>query len=750
MGGFVMDMVKELNALGEYFLAGYVKDEDASLLDRCANGLIECLVGTDLRIDPQMDFAPVGSLFRQDGDVCCYPFYNGLLNLIDDLVEKKIGACRSSEAGKALTIALRSFRQANAGDVCGITPEIRDDIPINMENFSGCFARWMGHATIDYETLLTKGLPCIKKSIEESRGQIEDDSETAAGEHSLLDALERIYDAILALIRRYIGALENLIKSDIRDEVKKRAQKLHASFGQILAGPPRNFIEALHFYHFFTALDGYDNAGRIDQNLYPFYQKSMERGEITQDETVRLFAEMFNIWAPQDFWNMAIAGSRTDGSSAANDLTEIILEARRLVNHPKPGLSFCLNASTPQKYIDRAIDTLAAGLGHPAFYNDELYIKGFLDMGYPLEDAVRYSFGGCSETHIPGCSAARDAIFNILTAVECVIYGCFPEIKDGKMALSDTAADFTTFEGFMAQYKAVLEQMVDNFVSMRNDGQQRIAKFQPALMRSLFVGDCIQRRSSQSESGARYNHGMVDVYGIANVADSLYTVKELVFTQKVVTLDQLKKALADNFEGHREVLRMCTNLPKYGNDLSCVDDIAKMVFDHVFSYIRTKTLWKGGCYYGFCASAPGNHVRFGRITGATPDGRLAGTPLSSSIGPSAGNDVSGPTAMLASSAKPDMSLAIGTPVVNISLSPDFLNKDKRGLLVSLIRSYFSMGGMQLQFNMIDSETLLDAKKDPKKHRNLIVRVAGYSARFVNLPDDMQDEIIRRTVHVASV
>ena len=738
-----------LIAAGEHFLAGYTKDKNASLMERCAGGTIQCLLNTELHIDGQTDFAPTDSLFIKENDTCCYLMYNGMIWTNDNFAEKKIEGLQDPEAKEALISAYEFLKESRSGDRHSVISEARDDIPVNMRNFVGGFFTWMGHATIDYETLLSKGLPFIQKSIADSRAKINDSSQTAQDERDFLGALERVYEAIRALIGRYAEELSALMKSDITNEEKNRMAGLLGSFQRMLEGPPQNFIQAIHFYHFFTALDGYDNAGRIDRNLYPFYKISLERGEITKTEAVRLFAQMFGIWARRNFWNMAVAGSKTDGTSAANDLTEIILEARRLVDHPKPGLSFCLNKSTPQKYIDCAVETLAAGQGHPAFYNDELYIKGFLDMGYPAEDAARYSFGGCSETHIPGCSAARDCIFNILTAVECVIYGCFPEIKDGKMVLSDASADLRSFDGFFAQYKAVCESMVDNYVYLRNDTQMRMAKYFPALMRSLFVGDCIGRRSSHMESGARYNHGLIDVYGLANAADSLYTIRELVYTRKAVTLGQLKKAMSDNFEGYGELLRMCENLPKYGNDLPCVDDIAKSVFTHVFAYIRTKTLWKGGRYYGFCASAPGNHVFFGRVTGATPDGRLAGTPLSSSIGPSAGSDISGPTAMLASSAKPDMSLCIGTPVVNLSLSPEFLKEENRAVLVSLIRSYFGMGGMQLQFNMIESETLIDAKKNPDSHKNLLVRVAGYSARFVELDGDLQDEIIQRTVHAVS-
>ena len=283
-------------------------------------------------------------------------------------------------------------------------------------------------------------------------------------------------------------------------------------------------------------------------------------------------------------------------------------------------------------------------------------------------------------------------------------------------------------------------------MEIRNETQKEVAYRSPVFIRSLFIQDCIQRRSMQSESGARYNHGMVDVYGIANVVDSLYAIKKFVYTRQIITLPEFAAILRQNFEGNHEFLLKCKKLPKYGNEISEVDELGKKVFDHVFAYIRTKQLWKGGCYYGFCASAPGNHIGFGHTTGATPDGRLAGMPLASSVGPSSGNDTSGPTAMLKSASTPDLSLAIGTPVLNLSLSPEYLKPDNRNILISLIKTYFMMGGMQLQLNLTDAVTLKEAQKNPEQHKNLIVRVAGYSARFVDLNSDIQNDLIQRTVH----
>lgn len=743
-----MSMADELLAYGEYFLAGYVKNFDASPWDRCAEGIITSIRHAEFKINLQMDFAPASSVYCA-GSASCHAGFNGYGINVENFY-KRVEAAKTPELKKAMLTALEIYKRdsmhGRTGKLYGEFEKTVKDIPVNAGNFFSYFSDWQGHATVDYKTLLEKGLPFIKKSIEKSRQGIAADSTAYVREHHFLDTMERLYDAVVHLIERFTDELKRLCGTDIDGGEKKRAERLVHCFNRMLEGPPKNFFQALQFYHFYTALDAFDNAGRIDANLAPFYCASEMRGETTYEEAVRLLSQVFGIWGGMDLWNMAVAGRDANGQSIANELTLAVLDARKTLKTPKPGLSFCLNDSTPDSFVFRAFDSLAEGTGHPAFYNDNLYVNTLIEMGYPAEDAAGYAFGGCSETHIPGCGAARDSFFNMATALECALHGYFPAMESGKLTVKPLRTKIDSFENFFAHYKKILESMIDAFVEIRNETQKEVSLRCPAMIRSLFINDCIAQKISQSEGGARYSHGLIDVYGTATVADSLYAVDELVFKKRAVSLQELAAILKRNYEGEKDFLHMCLSLPKYGNDDSKADKFAKEVFDHAFGYIKTKTLWNGGCYYGFCASAPGSHVIFGRTTGATPDGRLAGESLSNSAGPTAGCDVSGPTALLKSVTAPRLSLAAGTPVVNLSLSPENLKHEFRPALLSLLKSFFSMGGMQLQFNFTDAKTLIEAQKNPRLYQSLIVRVAGYSARFADLDADLQDELIKRTVH----
>jgi pyruvate-formate lyase len=230
------------------------------------------------------------------------------------------------------------------------------------------------------------------------------------------------------------------------------------------------------------------------------------------------------------------------------------------------------------------------------------------------------------------------------------------------------------------------------------------------------------------------------------VANSLLAIRKLVYEDRSVTMSQLVEALRSNFEGTEGLRSRCLQLPKYGNDQEDVDALAADVADHVFSHTLQQRIWNGDGYYAFCASGGGMHIAFGKTTGATPDGRLAGTPLANSMGAMQGTDTNGPSALLNSVAKLPLWKCVGTPVVNFSVQPQLLKCGQRQALVTLIQTFFRLGGMQLQINTVDKDTLREAMKHPEAHSSLIVRVSGYSARFTDLPVALQEEIISRTVH----
>jgi formate C-acetyltransferase len=389
-----------------------------------------------------------------------------------------------------------------------------------------------------------------------------------------------------------------------------------------------------------------------------------------------------------------------------------------------------------------AFETLLRGQGQPAIYNDDLYVRTLEGMGVLGPDAAEFVFGGCSETHIAGKSSIRDGFVSVVDPLLKTL-GVGPAFEDGLHV--SPREDPGDFGAFLDAYKRNVRGLIDEHVARRNATQRYVAKYQPALVRSIFVSGCIEKGMSHSEGGALYNHGMIDVYGIPNVANSLYVIKRLVYEDQELSLDTLRDALTGNWGGYGDVRLLCLRQARYGNDVDEVDWLACEISDHIFSYIQEHKIWNGGIFYGFCASAPGQHVTLGQQAGATPDGRLAGRPLANSMGPAQGTDGRGPTAALNSVSKLDLSMAIGTPVVNLSFERRTF-RERGDAMIALVRTFFEKGGMQLQFNVVDRKTLTDALEHPEEYGDLIVRVSGYSACFSRLPRAIQEEIVERTVH----
>jgi len=334
-----------------------------------------------------------------------------------------------------------------------------------------------------------------------------------------------------------------------------------------------------------------------------------------------------------------------------------------------------------------------------------------------------------------------------MTLCRCTMYNGRVSYDGALFGVETGALDnLTTFDAFFSAYQRQAEYLIATFVRIRNTVQKIMARVQPALVRSIFIDGCFASGRSNSAGGATYDYGMIDLYGLPNVVNSLYAIRRLVYEEQRVSLTTFASALSQNFQGFESLRRQCLQLPKYGNDIAAVDEIASKVGEHVFDYVLQQRNWQGNGYYAFCASGPGQHMFYGKTTGATPDGRLAGTPLANSMGAMAGTDLHGPTALLRSVAKLPLWKCVGSPVVNISISPQLFNRDHRSTVPSLIKTYFHLGGMQLQITIVDKQTLIDAIEHPEHHRALIVRVSGYAARFTELSADFQQEILSRTIH----
>jgi len=727
----------ELEAMQEYFTLGHMLCESDDPMIKYAHGLKELYLKCDLCATPERGFAPARSLYLKDPTF--YPHFNGMImfagwnadRLIREHPERERSVRELQEYWKTYDVRVA---------VHASLPE-EDRALDNPSHGQEFFNTWQGHATLNYARILEEGFVGYRQRIRDKAAANPPADQEA---HRFLHAISIVIDGLEALIQRYVDYYDQLLASDGNE--LEATRRLRDAFEQMLAGPPRSFFEAMQFVHFFNAVDGYDNVGRLDQYLLPFYRHDLRQGTTTTQEAQSWFTELLTIWGEHTLWQIVLGGLNAEGDDVSNELTLLIMAARHCLGKTNPQLSLRVSEKTPDEVLTKALELLGDNVAQPALYNEERYTAGLERIGIPHEDAVEFVLGGCTETHIAGKAAIRDMMVNSLMAVEMVLHN--GHIANGNRLGLETGdpCSFGSFDAFLDAYKRQVEWIIDRFVKIRNETQRMTAELQPALIRSIFIEDCIDRGRSQSESGARYNYGMLSVYGIPNIANSLFAIRKLVFEEQAVSMEDLVTALKCNFEGHEAVRRSCLEQAKYGNDCDEVDLLAREVASHTYSHVETHRLWNGDIYYGFCASSPGWHVMAGRKTGATPDGRLAGTALGNSMGPVQGTDTQGILSMFNSVTKLDLEQIIGTPVINVSLGKMLFLPENRSRIIALIRTYFKKGGMQMQVSVLDEDVLRSAVKEPGKHRDLFVRVSGFCARFVDLGRALQEDVISRTVH----
>ena len=505
-------------------------------------------------------------------------------------------------------------------------------------------------------------------------------------------------------------------------------ERLLAALSRVPFQPALTFYEAMVAYNFVYYLDDCDNPGRIDAVLWPYYKAEPDR-----EASIALLSEFADNVSANAGWSAAIGGSHADGSPAYQEMTEIVLAATH--GRYRPTLELRVRPDMPDSLWEAAFDSLASGNGQPAFYNEAQYLTGLREseLGLTEEDLIMWSGGGCTETMIHGCSnvGSLDAGFNL------------------PLVLADTlrrmlAEDSVTFDEVVSAFKSDMRGVIQKVLGQLNDYFSARALYRPQPMRSLLMDDCVERGRDFNNGGARYNWSVVNVAGLANIADSLEAMRTVIFTEKAVTPRELRDVLERNFEGDEALRRRLAAAPKYGNDHAGVDALAVDVSDFIYREIRAFPCARGGRFLP-------SHIMFetfawaGMEVGATPDGRHAGEPLADSAGPMQGRDTNGPTAMLRSVARLPQRLAIGTPVLNMRFSKSTLvGLEARRRLRSLIETYFQLGGLQVQISVVDRAELEDALLHPEAHENLIVRIGGYSTFFNRLSPELKQEVVKRT------
>lgn len=674
----------------------------------------------------------------------------------------------------------------------------------------------VGHVTVKYEKVLEVGYEGIIKEVKEELSKCNVADEDYAKRSHFLKSVIESCEAVIDYANRYAELALNMAKECKDNNRKVELLQIASNCARVPAKGARNFYEACQSFWFVQMLLQVESSGhsispgRFDQYMYPYYKADLDAGKITKEFAQEL---MDCIWVKLNdlnkvrdagsaegfagyglFQNLIVGGQDAGGIDVTNDLSFMAIEASMHVMLPQPSLSVRVWNGSPHELLIKAAKLTRTGIGLPAYYNDEVIIPSLLNRGLTLADAREYNIIGCVEPQKAGKTDGWHdaAFFNMCRPLELVFSNGYDK---GELVGVETGdvTKMNTFEEFYDAYKKQMKYCIELLVNADNSIDMAHMERCPLPYLSSMVDDCISRGKSVQEGGAIYNFTGPQGFGIANMADSLYAIKKLVFDEKKVTLAEYKDALENNYgrgislerveeltrevikelenDGHAinaevvaqvsatialdsldnskkakydKLLEMIEAVPKFGNDIKEVDQFARDV-----AYVYTKPLEnyknpRGGQYQAGLYPVSAN-VPLGAQTGATPDGRLAYTPVADGVSPSAGKDVNGPTAAANSVARLDHGIASNGTLFNQKFHPSVL-AGRTGLeaFVNFIRGYFDQKGSHIQFNVVSRETLIEAQKYPEKYKTLVVRVAGYSALFTSLSRSLQDDIINRT------
>ncbi len=645
---------------------------------------------------------------------------------------------------------------------------------------AGIFTEFMeqrapGHTVLDGKIYHT-GMRDFQRAIDDAIADLDflGDPEAFA-KREQLTAMHLAAEGLILLAKRHAELAERMAADESDAQRRHELERIAVVCRRVPAHPPRDFREALQMYWFchlgvITELNGWDsfNPGHLDQHLYPFYAKGLDEESLTRESAKELLAcwwiKFNNHPAPPkvgvtaaesgtytDFANINIGGLTRDGEDAVNDVSYMLLETIDEVHTLQPSTNVQISRKTPDRFLRAACRVIRKGYGFPSVFNTDTIVEELLRQGKSVEDAREGGTSGCVEAGAFGKEAyILTGYLNSVKILELTLHDGF-DPRTGQQVGPKTGKP-TSFETIDDVFRAWQRQL-QHFVDVKIAGNQIIDRMYAAEMQapflSLLIDDCIAKGRDYNDGGARYNTSYIQCVGIGSLTDSFAAMKKHVYEEKTFTMGELLAALDADFEdraGMRGVLLNKT--PKYGNDEDEADDLMRMCFDAFFHAVDGRPTAKGGTYH--IDMLPTTcHIYFGEVTGATPDGRLAKRPLSEGISPVQGADRKGPTAVIKSAGKMDHVKTGGT-LLNQKFSPQVLAGEE-GIqkLTGLIRGYFRLGGHHIQFNVIDASMLREAQEKPEEHRNLIVRVAGYSDYFVDVARELQDEIIARTEHAGA-
>jgi len=627
----------------------------------------------------------------------------------------------------------------------------------------------ISHNSVDYAKVLSSGLEGVRQEVREELEKLDPTNMETLEKSLFLRSANISLGASISFARRYAALALKLAEAESDVQRKKELKKIAEVCEQVPAGPARGFHEALQavwFTYIALMIEGWGSGmtfGRADQYLYPYYKTDIEERRITRDEARDLIAlfsikvhelvTVFDSKAVQDSaglpmqLNIILGGVNEEGKDAVNELSYLFLDADELVGFSSPDIVIRVSDKNPEEFLLRACTALKNLKGKYKFVSDTTIIKQLTGIGKPLEFARDFIVAGCWAPTVPGRSFDHPgSMLNLPLMLELALNDGASRLTGEQIGpRTGNPRNFKSYDELWDAYKKQVEAQIPTLIFFRNADRKIFGEFSPYPLQSSLLEGCIKKGLDMANGGtAPYISQALDAPGAPNVGDSLAAVKKMVFEEKKITMDQLLDALDKNFEGRQEILYLLESAPKFGNDDDYVDSIVNKILTH-FSGEVAKYPGIAGAVATTAASVITANVPLGKGVGALPDGKKAGAPLSEGgLSPYQGRNISGPTATMRSIAKLDHLKIANGSVLNMRFHPDTLKDDSKiKKFASLIRTYCETGGYLVQFNIISTDILRDAQKHPEKYRDLLIRVATYSAYFVELPPSVQDDIIFR-------
>ncbi|MFW6001253.1 MAG: glycyl radical protein [Halanaerobium sp.] len=652
-----------------------------------------------------------------------------------------------------------------------MTDEAIDAMDAGVYTVGNYYFNGVGHVCVSYDEVLEKGFNGIIEKAKTAKESLSFGNPEDIDKIHFLDSVIITAEAVIKFAGRFAEEAEKMAENTSDEKRKKELLQIAENCRNVPANPASSFHEALQSFWFVQLVlqlesNGHSiSPGRFDQYMYPYLQKDLENNEITLEEAQELLDVLWvkfnDINKVRDqastdafggypmFQNLIVGGQTPGGQDATNLLSFMCLEATEHTKMPQPSISVRYWDKSPEEFLMKAAETTKEGLGMPAYYNDEVTIPSLANRGLSLEDARDYCIIGCVEPQKMGKTEGWHdaAFFNMAKVLELALNDGKDPLQDYKQLGPNTGeiSSFESFEEVMDAYKTQMEYFVELLIHSDNCVDLAHAERAPLPFLSSMVDDCIAEGKSVQNGGAHYNFTGPQGVGVANVGDSLAALRKLVFEDKEISIEELQQALANNFEGQETLRqRLLNNAPKFGNDIDEVDELAR---EGALIYCKEVEKYenpRGGSFQPGLYPVSAN-VPLGAATGATPEGRLAGTPLADGVSPVGGRDKNGPTAAVNSVAKLDHHIASNGTLLNQKFHPSALEGESGSRnLNALVGSFFDQKGFHIQNNVVSGDILRDAQENPDNYQDLVIRVAGYSAHFVSLDKSLQDDIISRT------